>query len=117
MCLNDGSNDKPQTKRKGYSMRTLFVTVVAALLTIAIALPVQAEQVVVTSPCSDCEKTMNTAAAVLPQGESEQIQPIKDHTWGGDPDDLVYGSIWDLIMCLAYWSPDCNVYYHQTIWF
>lgn len=97
-------------------MRNLFVTLMAALLTVAIALPMQAEEVLL--PCSDCNKTENAAVLpVLPQGETADIQPfLEDHTWGGDPDDPNDGSWLDLLMCLAYWSPECDVYFHQTIW-
>ena len=66
MRLKDHSNEKLETKRKGYNMRNLFVIVMAVLLTIAIALPAQAEQA---------------------QDVTGQTQPLEDHTWGGDPDD------------------------------
>ena len=93
-------------------MRSLFVTVVAALLTIAIALPVQAEEV---SPCNDCENTANMTT-VLPQGETEETQPFEDHTWGGDPDDQ-YESLLDLLMCFGgYWDESCVHLYHHTVW-
>lgn len=53
-------------------MRSLFVTVVAALLLIVMVLPAQAGQV-----------------------SAEDVQPIEDHTWGGDPDDTsVQGWVW-----------------------
>jgi len=92
--------------------KLVCVTVVTLVATLMV-LPVQAEEVWI--PCSDCEENALTTIA-LPQGETEGIQPLEDHTWGGDPDDDVDGSWLDLIMCLAYWSPDCDVYYHQTIW-
>ena len=100
-------------------MRSLFVTVVAALLVMLIAPPVQAGEVLL--PCSDCDKTENTVVVSwLPQGETEEIQPdFGDHTWGGDPDgDVIYGSGWlDILMCLAvYWDESCEHLKHHTIW-
>jgi len=81
MCLKNHSNQKPQTKRKGYAMRNLFVTVVAALLLIVMVLPAQAGQV------SDGD-----------------VQPIEDHTWGGDPDTTIEGwvSWWWFVMTVLY---------------
>lgn len=100
-------------------MRSLFVTLMVALLTIAIALPVQAGEVVL--PCGDCNESENAAVLpVLPQGETEAVQPLNIGTlneWPWDADSDVPDNSWlDLIMCLAYWSPDCDVYFHQTIW-
>lgn len=97
-------------------MRNLFVTLMAALLTVAIALPMQAEEVLL--PCSDCNKTENAAVLpVLPQGETADIQPfLEDHTWGGDPDDD-YGSWLDILMCLGgYWDESCNHLLYHTVW-
>ena len=94
-------------------MRSVFLTVLAALLTIAIVAPVQAEELAsenvgITIPCSDCQNT--TTTPVLPQGETEDIHPYEDHTWGGDPD---YGAgwmhWWDYwANCLHGWSGDNN---------
>ncbi|MBA7688737.1 hypothetical protein ES703_97226 [subsurface metagenome] len=97
----------------------LSVAVVAALLTTLLVLPVQAADVLL--PCSDCDKTENTAVvSVLPQGETEEIQlDFGYHTWGGDPDsDDVYGSGWlDLYMCLAgYWDESCTHLLYHTVW-
>jgi len=117
MRLKNHDNEKPQTKRKGYVMRSLLVTMVAALLTIAIALPVQAGEVLL--PCSDCDRAVNTSTAlVLPQGETDEIQPFEDHTWGGDPDDTVYRSGWlDIYMCVGgYWDESCTHLLYHTVW-
>ena len=101
-------------------MRNLFVPFVMVLAMVLLTSPAQADP-----PCKGCENTemvsptdaaTGIVAPMLPQGETDEIQPFKDHSWGGDPDDPTYGSWLDLIMCLAYWSPDCDVYYHQTIW-
>jgi len=78
MHLKDHSNEKLETKRKGYAMRNLFVIVVAVLLLIAVVAPVQ--------------------AAELPSTE--------DHTWGGDPDEDVsvegWVSWWWFVMKILY---------------
>lgn len=97
-------------------MRNLLVTMVAALL--MIALPVQAEEALI--PCGECDKAENTAIAlVLPQGEAEEFQPeLKDHIWGGDPDDPVYRSGWlDIYMCVGgYWDESCIHLLYHTLW-
>jgi len=102
----------------------LFATVVFVVT--LIVLPVQAGEVsqggqvvAITSPCSNCEQTVVTAMPVLPQGETEKIQPIEDHTWGGDPDEDQYASGWlDIVMCLVYWDESCrHLTWVKTVWF
>ena len=100
-------------QRKGYSMRNVFVTAVAVLLLIAVVAPAQAEELTsenvgLTAPCTDCQNT--TSAPLLPQGETQDIQPYEDHTWGGDPDDVDYGAWmhwWGYYMCMLYWDESC----------
>ena len=110
MHLKDHSNEKPQTKRKGYDMRNLFVTAVAVLLLVMVA-PVQADEPVsgnvgLTTPRVDCQ---NTSPPMLAQGETEEIQPYEDHTWGGDPDDEDGGLVhwcWYVMNVLYHYSCD-----------
>lgn len=98
-------------------LKRLVCATVVALVATFMVLPVQAEEV---SPCGNCEKTVSmTTAPMLPQGESDGIQPIDDHTWGGDPDDGVDYSGWlDIYMCIAgYWDESCKHLLYHTIWF
>ena len=98
-------------------LKKLVCATVVALVATFMVLPVQAGEVLL--PCSDCDKTENTAVvSVLPQGETEEIQPdFEDHTWGGDPDDQ-YESGWlDIYMCLAvYWDESCEHLKYHTVW-
>lgn len=88
-------------------MRHLFVAFVTVLALVLLTLPAQAGEV---SPCSDCDTTVNTAP-VLSQCETEESQPIGDHTWGGDPDaDPAYeGWVhwwWYVMNVLCFYSCD-----------
>lgn len=106
-------------------MRNLLCATVVALVAMLLVLPVQAgevspNQAVGTVSCPSCGKTddVSSIGAVLPQGETEEIQPIEENTWSGNPDDPVYGSGWlDIYMCVAgYWDESCKHILYHTNW-
>ena len=80
MRLKGHCNEKPKTRRKDYKMRSLFVIVVAVLLIIGMAAPIQ----------------------------TAEVQSTDDHTWGGDPDDpacMGWVSWWWYVMNVLYFYP------------
>lgn len=98
-------------------MRNLLVTFVAVLAMMLLTSPAQADQtsaepqdVTLTSSCSNCETTANiTTAPAFPQGETGEIQPIGDHTWGGDPDENPAYEGW-----VSWWWFVMNVLYYYS---